>query len=145
MPGQTVFCDPWYQDSFPASEWPRKIKSILRETQVADDPESIDDDERAMFERAGISIETRVFSDDWKEIEVWIDASRQEDTISEYQEYLRLHPNTVAQQRTSRVVAAKAAETRAEGTSALASKSAGISTHRVLDARSRDREGDMCR
>jgi hypothetical protein len=141
LPEQTVFCDPWYHEWFPASEWPNKIKSILRETQVADP--SMDDRERALLEAAGISVETGEFSDDWQEIGVGINASRQEDTIAVYQEYLHRRPDTVAPQRTSRAALVAAAKTRADSINASAAESAVKSNQRVHHERPRSR--DVCR
>lgn len=147
LPEQTVFCDPWYHEWFPASEWPNKIRSILRETQSAEVAASVsasmDDEEREMFERAGISIEIRTYSDDWREIGVWNDASRQEDTIADYQEYLHRHPEAVVPQRTSRAALVENAETRADSLNASAAESAVKSNQRVYDERPPSR--DMCR
>ena len=61
LPEQTVFCDPWYHEWFPASEWPNKIRSILRETQSAEvsasASASMDDEERAILERPSSAID----------------------------------------------------------------------------------------
>jgi hypothetical protein len=145
LPEQAVFCDPWDHEWFPASEWPNKIKPILRQTQV-EDPEPTDDEARAelaMFEAAGISIGTRKFSESWKEIDVWTTASKRQDTIAEYQEYLRRHPDAVAPQRTSRAATIAAAEARADSINASAAKSAVKSNQHDYDERPRSR--DSCR
>jgi hypothetical protein len=143
LPEQAVFCDPWRHEWFPASEWPNKIKPILRETQVADTSESMDDDEREMWEDAGISIGIRNFSENWKEIGIWIKASRQEDTIAEYQEYLHRHPDAVAPHKTSRAAIIAAAEARIDNIEASPAKSAVKQNQRVHVERLRDRE--LCR
>ncbi|MCW8061196.1 hypothetical protein [Agrobacterium tumefaciens] len=145
LPEQTVFCDPWYHEWFPASEWPNRIRSVLRETQSAEVSASanMDDEEREMFERAGISIEIPQYSEDWREINVWIVASRQENTITDYHDYLHRHPDIVVPQRTSRAALVENANTLADSLSASAAESAVKSNQRVYDERRHSR--DMCR
>lgn len=145
LPEQAVFCDPWHHEWFPASAWPNKIKSILRQTQVRN-PSAMDhmhEEERAMWESAGISLEPREFSDHWREIEINLRASRQQGTIAEYQEYLHRHPDAVAPQRTNRAAIVAAAETRAESIIASAPNSSVKSAQRVYDER--PRSGDRSR
>jgi hypothetical protein len=141
LPEQAVFCDPWYHEWFPASEWPNKIKSILRQTQVHN-PKAMDgmeDDERAMWEAAGISLGPRGFSEHWREIDVTIGASKQEHTIAEYREYQHRCRDTVAPQMTNRATILAAAETRADGIIAAAAASVAKSNRPILDERPRSR------
>lgn len=139
LPEETVFCDPWYHEWFPVSEWPNKIKSILRATQVANENTPLDDEERTMREEMGFSIGPRQFSEDWKEIEVWTEGSREPSTIADYQVYLHNHPASAAPAYPGRAAATKVAESHADAHGASLRQNTGASYRRALDERSRSR------